>query len=37
MFNKALEKLLPNYFSEIIHDENTPPTRAFDYFKPNAI
>jgi hypothetical protein len=37
MFNKALEKLIPNKFSENIHDENTPLTRALQYFEPNAI
>jgi hypothetical protein len=37
MFNKALAKLIPNKFSQNIYDENTPVTRAWQYFEPNAI
>jgi hypothetical protein len=36
MFNKALAKLILNLFSENKHDENTPLTRALQYYGPNA-
>jgi hypothetical protein len=36
MFNKALAKLILNLFSEKQHDENTPLTRALQYYGPNA-